>query len=204
MKHIGIALLLVFFLIEKSTSASDRFLLQPTDSIAHFEMGEIIVVSPYHFETKKEERQYARLERDIREVYPLLQALVQEYYHVKKLLPVYSDKESEYLKWFETYGKKKYLKMTMSLSVGQAKLLLKLLERELNRTPEELLESYKQHNGKSSFWQKMASVYISTLGSEYDPEESPMIEHIMNRIKEEEAASLKKKSDTGYPIFEKE
>lgn len=183
--------------------ASNMQVSQPIDSIANIEMDEILVVSPYHFESKREERKYARLEKDIREIYPFLQALVQEYYHVKKILPVYSEKETEYLKWFETYGKKKYLKTTMSMSVGQAKLLLKLLERELDRSPEELLESYKKHNGKSSFWQKMASMYISTLGSEYDPEESPMIEHIMNKIKAESLILNQEKPSEGYPSFEK-
>lgn len=160
-----------------------------TDSLYHIELGEITILKPYLFASKKEEKKYLKLERDIREIYPFLMELVGEYHKVKKTLPAYGpEQEKDYLKWYETHARKKYMKTMMGLSISQGKLLLKLLDRELDKTPYELLQSYRSHS-RASFWQGVAAVYLTNLDAEYLPEENPMIEHIMQRIEQEQPTS---------------
>lgn len=159
-----------------------------SDTLYHIELGEITILKPYVFANKKEEKKYKKLERDIREIYPFLMELVYEYHKVKKTLPAYGpEREKDYLKWYETHARKKYMKQMMGLSIPQGKLLLKLLDRELDRTPYELLQSYRNHS-RATFWQGVAALYLTNLDAEYVAEDNPMIEDIMQRIEQEQAA----------------
>jgi hypothetical protein len=178
-----IILLLILTFIVKSNAASYN------DSIPNIILNELTIYASFPFKNEKEEDAYKKLESDIRKVYPLIQLIKTEYLRVNKEMMLYDEKkQKEYLKWYEKYARDNYMPYLNDLSISQARLFLKLIDRELNETPYALIKRYR--NGfRAIFWQSAAFVFTTNLKSNYKPADNPMIEHIMQRIEAEEISS---------------
>lgn len=157
---------------------------QPVPDIPpiHIEIGEIVVFQPYPFNSHKEEKTYQKLEEDIRVVYPVLGIVKTEYERVNKELALYEgDRQKQYLKWYENYAKKSYMHHLSVMNYRQGRLFLKLISRELETTPFELIKEYR--NGFTAVvWQFAANAHFASLNAKYDKDENPMIEHILKRL----------------------
>ena len=152
------------------------------EPVASFDLGEIVVFKDYQFSSEKEEKKYHQLENDLDLVYPLLVLMRSEYERVNKELALYQgeDREKKFLKWYENYAKETYIHKLAVLNSRQGRLFLKLISRELNITPFELIKEYR--NGfRATVWQVAANFYFANLKVEYNPDENPMIEHIMKK-----------------------
>lgn len=153
------------------------------DSIAlKLEIGEILVIQPYQFKNEKEEKHYKELENDLRLVYPLIRIVRKEYARVNHELSLYEgNREKEFLKWYEQYAKDNFMPYLSGLNSRQGRLFLKLISRELDHSPYDLIKEYR--NGfRAVMWQGVAMIFLSNLKTNYDPEANPMIEHIMTRL----------------------
>jgi hypothetical protein len=161
------------------------------DSIPNILLNELVVYAPYPYKNQKERDQYKKLEVDLRKVYPLIKIIKAEYERVNKEMMLYDSKtQREYLKWYEKYAKDNYMPYMNDLSISQARLFLKLIDRELGESPYELIKRYR--NGfRAVFWQGAAFVFTTNLKSEYQAEENPMIEHILLRIESEDLSTQK-------------
>lgn len=159
--------------------------IQENQNIPSFELKEITVIKSYKFKNQKEESKYVQLEQNIRAVYPLLQIIRKEYSRVTYELDFYEGKtRNEYLKWSEEQIKNKYLHLLSGLSISQGRLLLKLIGREFNQSPYEILKTYR--NGvRATIWRGAAALCLADLDANYKPEDNPMIEHIMARLNAE-------------------
>ena len=155
---------------------------QENQNIPSFELKEITVIENYLFKNQKEAKKYNQLEQDIRAVYPLLQVIKKEYARINSELALYEGKNrNEYLKWSEEQIKNKYLHLLGGLSVSQGRLLLKLISREFNQSPYEILKTYR--NGvRATIWRGAAALCLADLDAKYKAEDNPMIEHIMTRL----------------------
>lgn len=141
----------------------------------------IIVLKPvYSFPTKKftskrqqikYEQEYARMVYNIKKVYPyavqasiILRDIDKEYSQLKtkKEKKAYIDKmEKEAFRDFE--------KPIRSFTYSQGRLLIKLVDRQTNRTAYSILKEFK--GGFSAFfWQSVAVVFSSSLKYEFDAE----------------------------------
>jgi hypothetical protein len=155
------------------------------DSIKNVCLDEITVYKPYSFANSKEEKKFQELEKDIRAVYPLVQIVQKEYSRVNKEMLLYNEEErKKYLKWYESYAREHYIHYLSDLSIRQGKLFLKLIDRELNTSPYELIKTYR--NGfRAIFWQGTAFLFTANLKTNYDATENPMIEYIIREIETE-------------------
>ncbi len=165
------------------------YIAQSQDSlnqyIPSFELDEITVIKEYEFKNKNEEKKYKILEQDLRKVYPLLIIIRKEYDRINSETYLYEgDRKKEYLKWCENHMKEKYFHLLGGLTPRQGRLLLKLIDREFDKTPYDLLREYR--NGfRAAIWNVTATFFLASLKSEYKEEKNPMTEHIIKKIDSE-------------------
>lgn len=182
-----ISLSLLWFLSGYSLRAQDKKSLYPA-LVEEIRAEEgpgvpIIVLKPvYSFPKKKftsrrqqakYEKEYARLVYNIKKVYPyavqasiILKDIDQEYAQLKtkKEKKAYIDKmEKEAFRDFE--------KPLRSFTFSQGRLLVKLVDRQTNRTAYSILKEFK--GGFSAFfWQSVAVIFSSSLKYEFDAEKN--------------------------------
>jgi len=180
-------LLFILIAINLSSMAQDSLY----QNIPSFEMKEIKVIQDYDFKNKREEKKYQALEKDVRKVYPLLMIIRNEYDRINSEIVFYEgESRKNYLKWCEGYIKEKYFSLLTGLTPSQGRLLLKLIDREFEKTPYDLIKEYR--NGfRAALWNVTASFFMASLKSEYKPEKNPMIEHIIMKIDYEYRESTK-------------
>jgi len=169
----------------KADSTFKGFVFPSHDSVFHFNLHEIEIISPYSFKNKRQEKKYNQLEVDVLKTYPFALIVSSELKLVNaELDSVYTDKAKRktYIKWYQNYVYKTYIDSLKKLNVQQGKLLLKLIHRETGQTPYELIKSYR--GGLNAFfWQSAAFMFGANLNSDYKPEDEEMIEHIIRRYK---------------------
>lgn len=166
----------------------NSFLLQgiviEKDTFAVITLEPVWVESEMKFKNKRQREDWYKLKYNVKKAYPyaiIASARLREYENVLKTIPsekarkLYMEKEEEKLKKeFESDLKK--------LTISQGRILIKLIDRETNKTSYELV---KQLRGSFSawMWQGLAKIFGSNLKSEYDPKnEDRMIEVAINQI----------------------
>ncbi|PKQ62413.1 hypothetical protein BZG01_17420 [Labilibaculum manganireducens] len=130
-------------------------------------------------------RQYWRMVRNIRIVYPYAEAANETIGKLTKDLEgIESKKERRKLIRKEYNGlMKDYKKPLMKLRISQGKLLMKLIDRETGNTGYNHLKELKG-SFTAIFWQSVAVMFGSSLKAEYDPLGNDwMIEEILDRMK---------------------
>lgn len=152
----------------------------------------VVVMNTYYvwerrtFASKKEEKKYNRLQRYVKIVYP----------YAKKanvLLAKYEDeiaaepdprKRKKYYKKVEEELLEEYGDDMKEMTTSQGRILIKLIDRETNKTSYELVKEFR--SGMTAFfWQGIARVFSQDLKSEYDAtEEDKYIEEIVLAIEQ--------------------
>lgn len=163
----------------------------PDSLLIGYDIGEIVVFDEYRFANAKEEAKYRLLEEDLRIIYPLITIIRSEYARINKELSMYyeGDREKEFLKWYENYARESYMHHLSVLNVRQGKLFLKMVTRELDYSPYDLIVKYR--NGfRAVIWQGAARMFFANLKTEYKKEDNPMIEHIMKKLDAEYACCI--------------
>lgn len=158
----------------------------PDSLLVNLDLDEIIVFENYNFKNIKEQDKYAELESDLRVMYPMLLIVRKEYERINRELDAFYGKEQEeaFLKWYENYAKESYMHHLSVLNVRQGRLFLKMVSRELDSSPFDIIKKYR--NGFRAFlWQGAARVFFANLRTDYDPMKNPMIEHIMRKLEAE-------------------
>lgn len=152
------------------------------NSIISLNIDEITVFRAYVFKNTKEEKKYKNLEEDLNVLYPMLLIVRNDFVRINKELELYKgDRRKEFLKWYQNYAKEKYIHHLAGLNVRQGRLFIKMISRELNTSPFEIIKEYR--NGFNAvIWQIAANFYFTNLKTDYSVESNPMIEHIMKKI----------------------
>lgn len=201
-KYHSCLLLSLFLLVTFSTRGDDvikkqEFLMDesiPTPSISlHVEVNErdtfccinlreVIVFPPLEFKNKREERFYWRTVRDVKKTLPYAKIVSSELIATNRLLINMSDDKERktYLEQYEKELFKKYEKDIRNMTFSQGKMLLKLIDREVDRTSYDLIKYYR--GGFSAFfWQGIAKIFGADLKTSYDTtkDEDRIIERVI-------------------------
>ncbi len=162
------------------------------EQLPNFEMEEIVVLKEYTFKNEREKKKYQKLLQDVRRVYPLLQIIKSEYRRINIEMELYDDEEQKrFLKWYEEYAKENYMPMLGALTLSQGHLLLKLNDRELDKTPYQLIKTYR--NGfRAMLWQGLSFLFLANLNTHYNPNKNPMLEHIITKVESEYRGTVPK------------
>ena len=130
---------------------------------------EVYVYPKLVFKNKQQERFYWKTVRDVKKTLPYAKMITKDMaYADEELAKLTTDKERR-LWWrkFERQLFKKYEKDFRGMYASQGRMLMKLMDRESNKTSYELI---KQYRGKAAadFWQFIAKLFKNDLKEGYD------------------------------------
>jgi len=183
--------ILLFLLICVFSEAQDRDTaginmgyVENGDTIIFKNVKEVIVFPQREFKNKRQYRRYSRYVQKVKKVYlvavearELLKKYEPEYYALE------SQKEKrKMMKKLEKELLDKHMDEMKKWSISDGRILLKLINRETERTPYSLIKDFR--GGLSAaFWQGIARLFRNDLKDGYEPdEEDKVLEEIVTLI----------------------
>ncbi len=166
------------------------FIDENGDTIPVVFMDPINVISKRQFKNKRDEYRFGRLYYNVLKVYPIAKAAGIELRKLEKKLDTIPERRHKAeTKKLEDDLKKRYKPILLQLTISQGKILIKLIDRETDKTSYDLIKEFR--GGFSAFmWQSLASLFGSNLKTGYDAQEDRDIEVILNMIEARERAGL--------------
>lgn len=139
------------------------------DTIYLAYLRDLWVYPPYKFVNTKQEKFFWRTVKDVKITLPYAKLIALELNKANQKLALINDnkEKKKFMTDFEKNAFKKYEKDLKKMTVPQGRILMKLIDRECNKTSYELIKAYKG-NFTAFFWQGIAKVFGSDLKSEYD------------------------------------
>jgi hypothetical protein len=168
------------------------------DTIPLLYLSEAEVTGRWTPKDRREAERYTKLMRHVVKVYPYAKItgqLLAEYEAELKTMEGKSDQDL-YMKIAEAELRAEFEAEVKDLTVGQGKVLVKLIDRETGHTSYELV---KQLRGSfvAFVWQGLARIFDQDLKSEYDAQGSDAtIELIVQRIERGELAVAERSART--------
>lgn len=147
-------------------------------------MHEIWVYPKMVFKNKQQERFYWRTVRDVKKTLPFAKMLSKEMLYADKQLSKIDDKRMRKRWWkeHERYLFRKYEQDFRGMTASQGQMLMKLMDRESDRTSYEIIKHYR---GKASanFWQFIAKLFKNDLKEGYDAaDKDRIVERVINLV----------------------
>ncbi len=141
------------------------------DSIQYMELSNVYVYPEPTFKTKRQQKAYMRLVKNVKKVLPIAkearQMLIETAEYIETL-PTQKERD-EHLKRVEAAIVKEYKPRMKKLTFSQGKLLIKLIDRECNSTAYEAIQAFIGPV-RSGMWQAFAWMFGASLKKGYDPE----------------------------------
>ena len=150
--------------------------------LAH--MHDIWVYPKMVFKNKQQERFYRKTVRDVKKTLPFAKMLAKEMAYADEQLAKIDDKKLR-KKWWKEHEKylfRKYEQDFRSMTASQGQMLMKLMDRESDRTSYEIIKHYR---GKASanFWQFIAKLFKNDLKEGYDAtDKDRIVERVINLV----------------------
>ena len=136
------------------------------------------------FKNKRQERFYWRTVRDVKKTLPYAKLLAKEMEYADKELAKLPDKKSQ-RKWWKQYEKqlfKKYEQDFRHMTASQGQMLMKLMDRESDRTSYEIIQQYRG-TFSANFWQFVAKLFKKDLKEGYDAaDKDRIVERVINLV----------------------
>ena len=150
-------------------------LLEDGDTISHFMLSAVYVFPTLNYTTKKQEQFYWKTVRDVKRTLPYAKAIGATLHELNEEMKNMSDKERKaYMKSNENNLIKKYEPELKKLTLNQGKLLIRLVDRECDKTSYELIKEYRG-GVRAFFWQGFARIFGANLKSTYEKDDKDQI-----------------------------
>lgn len=141
------------------------------DTVLMLVMNQITVFNPIKFKNKKEEEFYWRTVRDVKKALPwakmICETLVETYEYIETF-PTQKERE-QYIKDMEGAVFDQYKPVLKRFTKSQARMLVKLIQRETNQSSYQLLKAFLG-SFRATFWQGFGRLFGVNLKNEYHPE----------------------------------
>ncbi len=163
---------------------SVRLQVKDNDTFYLAHMHDIWVYPKMVFKNKKQERFYWKTVRDVKKTLPFAKLLTKEMEYADQQLAKIPDKQMR-RKWWKQHEKylfKKYEQEFRKMTASQGQMLMKLMDRESDRTSYDIIKHYR---GKASanFWQFIAKLFKNDLKEEYDAlDKDRIVERVINLV----------------------
>lgn len=169
---------------EKDTTNFMIGIIEGNDTLIHKNIKEVWVMPPREFESRRHKRRYNRYVQKVKKVLPYAKEagrLLEKYEPVYFALEEQSDRR-KLMKNLEDELLAQYKDELKKMTISEGRILLKLIDRETDRTSYKLLKDFR--GGFSAFfWQGIARIFGSDLKAEYDPDgEDKMLEEIVTLV----------------------
>ncbi len=154
------------------------------DTIIFKNIKEVVVFPERQFKNNRQYRRYTRYIVKVKKVYPLAveaRELLDEY--EPQYYALETDKERRKLmKQLEKELLSEHKEELKKWSISDGRILLKLINRETERTPYSLIKDFRG-GFSATFWQGIAKLFRNDLKAGYDPEEEDkVLEEIVTLI----------------------
>jgi len=147
-----------------------RYVYENGDSVRVQVLGEVEVFTLRTFTDKRHQKKYDKLVRNVKKVYPYSKMVGERMLQYNEAMQNLTKKERKRLvKSFEKEAKEKYGPELARLTPGQGRILLKLIDRETQYSPYELVEELRG-GVQAFFYNMMASMFGFDLKDEYNPD----------------------------------
>lgn len=147
-------------------------------------LHEVWVYPPMKFKNKRQERFYWRTVRDVKKCLPYARMITKDMEFADQELAKLPDKKSR-KKWWKAYEKylfKKYEQDFRGMYASQGMMLMKLMDRETDKTSYELIRQYKS-KAAADWWQFVAKLFKNDLKEEYDAsDKDKIVERVINLV----------------------
>lgn len=163
---------------------SVRLQVNSNDTFYLARMQDIWVYPQMVFTSKKQERFYWKTVRDVKRTLPFAKELAIEMRVADQQLAMLPDDKAR-RKWWKQHEKylfKKYENDFRRMTASQGQMLMKLMDRESDKTSYEIIKHYR---GKASanFWQFVAKLFKNDLKEEYDASDKDrIVERVINLV----------------------
>jgi len=145
------------------------------DTIPHVMLPAIYVFPSLNFSTGKQEQFYWKTVRDVKRTLPYAKAIGVTLQEINEEMKDMSEKERKaYMKSKENDLIGKYEPELKKLTLSQGKMLIRLVDRECNKTSYELIKEYRG-GFKAFFWQGFARIFGADLKSSYEKDDKDKI-----------------------------
>jgi len=157
------------------------------DTIPTIILAQYSVIEQRVFSSKREERKWSRLKRDVAKVYPyskLAGKRLMEYN--EKMKGLNEKQQKRMLKQAEQDLKNEFEGDLRNMTLNQGRILIKLIDRETGNTSYGLVKDLRG-SFQAFFWQSLAKIFSTNLKSAYNPYSNPedrMIEDIILTIED--------------------
>ncbi len=159
-------------------------IVKGNDTIIHRRLRTIYVFPDKKATSKRYQRRYSRYVAKVKRIYPLAveaRELLKEYEPKYYALEKQSDRR-KLMKNLEKELLDKHKEELKKWSISDGKILLKLINRETEHTPYELIKDFRG-SVSAVFWQGIARLFRNNLKDEYDPDnDDRMLEEIVTLV----------------------
>lgn len=141
------------------------------DTVCVIVMKPITVYPPLRFKNAKQEQYYWRTVRDVKKALPyaklICETLIETYEYIETL-PTQAERDA-HLKAMESAVFEQYKPAMKKFTKGQARLLVKLIQRETNQSSYDILKAFLG-TFRAGFWQAFGKVFGVSLKGKYQPD----------------------------------
>ena len=134
-------------------------------------LRDLYVYPQLRFKNKKDEEYYWRTVRDVKLTLPyaklIAETLIETYEYIETF-PTQKERE-DYLKKMEKSLFEQYKPVLRRFSKRQAKVLIKLIQRETHQSSYEIVKAFLG-SFRATFWQGFGKLFGVSLKSSYKPE----------------------------------
>ncbi len=152
------------------------------DTIGVFTLNEVPIYPAPKFKNKKQEKFYWKTVRDVKKVYPYMKFIGAEYKRINAICDTISDpkEKKKYMKMYEKQLLAEYKPIMKKFTLSQGKMLIKLIDRELEATSYDLIKQFRG-GFVAWWWQVFAKILGADLKEEYNISESEK-DRIIERV----------------------
>ncbi|HDP74736.1 MAG TPA: DUF4294 domain-containing protein [Bacteroidales bacterium] len=157
-------------------TSTDSLILYPTiildgEYVPHIKIEDVVKVGKRRFKSRREMGKYYRMIYNLKKTYPYAQIAKYKLLEINENLKILkTDREKkEYVARAEKELRNQFEKDLTKLTISQGKMLIKLIDRETQRTSYELVKELKG-GFSATFWQGIARLFGSNLKTKFDPQ----------------------------------
>lgn len=155
------------------------------DTIPNLLLPQVYVYPPMVFKSAKQEKFYWRTVRDVKKALPYAKQLSKMLVEIDKdLAQLPNDRaRKKYMEAKEDELVETYKPALKKLTLSQGKMLIRLVDRQCNRTSYDLIKQFRG-GFRAFFWQGFAKMFGANLKTEYDPnnEEDRIVERVITLV----------------------
>ena len=165
-----------------------RFVDEYGDTVKMIIIKDLVVYPPMKFKNKKQEEFYWRTVRDVRKTLPyakLAFSTLCETYEYIQTIPDKNERE-KHLKRLEKDIFEQYKPVVKTMTKGQGKVLLKLINRETDQSSYSIVKAFLG-TFRAGFWQTFGRFFGMNMKSGFNPdknEEDAIIDRIATLIEQ--------------------